>query len=379
MCPLVVGIYKIFLLPEAINQLTKQLSGRKIYKMTNFITVSSQGGSSKTVVNTNSLNRVSYHLSKSAREVVECYLNYGVLGLFKGNDFYSVLDVNGSNINTLDSIDEVGDKLNGVVGSGHGMFYIPDALLKSNEEVLSRPYMLASYMSEFAHFVYKDKVFRGPDKDVSLAWTDGMLNSLISHYRDYAKEIPEDFVYEFSCPLDYFPTDRVEFIKGKPCVGIPLKIAKNLKIGTDFGISLITDLSSFDLKYITAKRCVSPSRVSDEGKGSVVGVSDYNSVLVDISFPLKVILTVEFLIKYMVIILREACGVDYAEKFLDGLFTVLCDVETGGLFDCLSSSQAADCIEVKNEHTVSADSYTVKGDYAYVPLKVNLGGSYGKL
>lgn len=45
------------------------------------------------------------------------------------------------------------------------MFYISNAVLKSNEEVLSRPCTLASYMSEFAHFVYKDKVFRGPDKD----------------------------------------------------------------------------------------------------------------------------------------------------------------------------------------------------------------------
>ena len=347
--------------------------------MTNFITVSSQGGSSKTVVNVNSLNRVSYHLSKSAREVVECYLNYGVLGLFKRNDFYSVLDVNGSNINTLDSIDEVEDKLNGVVGSGHGMFYIPNAVLKSNEEVLSRPYMLASYMSEFAHFVYKDKVFRGPDKDVSLAWTDEMLNSLISHYRDYAKEIPEDFVYEFSCPLDYFPTDRVEFIKGKPCVGIPLMLARNLRIGTDFGMSLLYDLDSSDLKYITAERCVSPSSVFDEGKGSVVGISDYNSVLVSLSFQFKVFLTVESLIKYMVAILKRAYGVEHAKEFLNGLFSILCNVEKEDLFNYLSSKKAAKFTEVKNESTVSADSYTIKGNYAYVPLKENLGGSYGKL
>lgn len=373
MCPLVVGIYKIFLLPEAINQLTKQLSGRKIYKMTNFITVSSQGGSSKTVVNVNSLNRVSYHLSKSAREVVECYLNYGVLGLFKGNDFYSVLDVNGSNINTLDSIDEVEDKLNGVVGSGHGMFYIPNAVLKSNEEVLSRPYMLASYMDSFTDFLDTDKVFRGPDKEVSLAWTDEMLSSLISHYRDYAKEIPEDFVYEFACFLECFPTDSVEIIKGKPHMGIPLMLASNLRIGTDFGMSLLYDLDSSDLKYITAERCVSPSRVFDEGKGSVVGISDYNSVLVSLSFPFKVVLTVESLIKYMVAILKKAYGVERAKEFLNGLFSILCNVETEDLFSYLSSKQAAKFTEVKNKSTVSADSYTVKGDYAYVPLKRKFG------
>ena len=347
--------------------------------MTNFITVSSQSGSSKTVVNVNSLNRVSYHLSKSAREVVECYLNYGVLGLFKRNDFYSVLDVNGSNINTLDSIDEVEDKLNGAVGSGHGLTYIPNALLKENEKVLSRPYMLASYMDSFTDFLDTGKVFRGPDKEVSLAWTDEMLSSLISQYRDYAKEIPEDFVYEFACHLECFPTDRVEIIKGKPHVGIPLMLARNLRIGTAFGMSLLYDLDSSDLKYITAERCVSPSRVFDEGKGSVVGISDYNSVLVSLSFQFKVVLTVESLIKYMVIILREACGVDYAEKFLDGLFTVLCNVETEGLFNYLSSKKAAKFTEVKNESTVSADSYTTKGNYVYVPLKENLGGSYGKL
>lgn len=347
--------------------------------MTNFITVSSQGGSSKTIVNASSLSRVSYHLSKSAREVVECYLNYGVLGLFKRNDFYSVLDVNGSNINTLDSIDEVEDKLNGVVGSGHGLTYIPNALLKENEKVLSRPYMLASYMDSFTDFLDKGKIFRGPDKDVSLAWTDEMVNSLLSHYRDYAEEIPEDFVYEFSCPLDYFSADRVEFIKGKPCVGIPLKIAKNLKIGTDFGMSLISDLSSVDLKYLTAERCVSPSCVFDEGKGSVVGVNDYNSVLVSLSFQFKVVLTVESLIKYMVIILKRVYGVERAKEFLNGLFSILCNVETEDLFNYLSSKQAAKFTEVKNKSTVSADSYTVKGDYAYVPLKVNLGGSYGKL
>lgn len=373
MCPLVVGIYKIFLLPEAINQLTKQLSGRKIYKMTNFITVSSQGGSSKTVVNVNSLNRVSYHLSKSAREVVECYLNYGVLGLFKGNDFYSVLDVNGSNINTLDSIDEVEDKLNGVVGSGHGMTYIPNALLKSNEEVLSSPYTLASYMDSFTDFLDTDKVFRGPDKEVSLAWTDEMLSSLISHYRDYAKEIPEDFVYEFACFLECFPTDSVEIIKGKPHVGIPLTLASSLRIGTGFGMSLLYDLDSSDLKYITAERCVSPSRVFDEGKGSVVGVSDYNSVLVSLSFPFKVVLTVESLIKYMVAILKRACGVERAKEFLNGLFSILCNVETEDLFNYLSSKQAAKFTRVKNESTVSANSYTIKGNYAYVPLKEKFG------
>lgn len=347
--------------------------------MINFITVSSQGGSSKTVVNVNSLNRVSYHLSKSAREVVECNLNYGVLGLFKGNDFYSVLDVNGSNINTLDSVDEVEDKLNGVVGSGHGMTYIPNALLKSNEKVLSSPYSLASYMDSFTDFLDTDKVFRGPDKEVSLAWTDEMLSSLISHYRDYAKEIPEDFVYEFACFLECFPTDRVEIIKGKPHMGIPLMLARNLRIGTDFGMSLLYDLDSSDLKYITAERCVSPSRVFDEGKGSVVGISDYNSVLVNLSFQFNVVLTVESLIKYMVAILKKAYGVERAKEFLNGLFSILCNVETEDLFNYLSSKQAAKFTEVKNKSTVSADSYTVKGDYAYVPLKVNLGGSYGKL
>lgn len=347
--------------------------------MTNFITVSSQGGSSKTVVNVNSLNRVSYHLSKSAREVVECYLNYSVLGVFKGNDFYSVLDVNGSNINTLDSIDEVEDKLNGVVGSGHGMTYIPNALLKSNEKVLSSPYTLASYMDSFTDFLDTGKVFRGPDKEVSLAWTDEMLSSLISHYRDYAKEIPEDFVYEFACFLECFPTDSVEIIKGKPLMGIPLTLASKLRIGTDFGMSLLYDLDSSDLKYITAERCISPSRVFDEGKGSVVGISDYNSVLVSLSFHFKVVLTVESLIKYMVAILKRAYGVERAKEFLNGLFSVLSNVETEDLFNYLSIKQAAKFTEVKNESTASADSYTIKGNYAYVPLKGNLGGSYGKL
>ena len=138
-------------------------------------------------------------------------------------------------------------------------------------------------------------------------------------------------------------------------------------------MSLLYDLDSSDLKYITAERCVSPSRVFDEGKGSVVGVSDYNSVLVSLSFQFKVVLTVESLIKYMVAILKKVYGVERAKEFLNGLFSILCTVETEDLFNYLSSKQAAKFTKVKNESTVSADSYTIKGNYAYVPLKEKFG------
>ena len=336
--------------------------------MNNFITVSSQGGLSKTLVNINSLNRVSYHLSSSANRVVEDCHKYGSLGLFKGDDFYSVLDVNGSNVNSLDSISEIEDKLNGVTGVGHGMTYVPYALLKSNEEVLSSPDLLASYLDGFTDFLDKGKVFRGSSKNVSLAWTDEMLSKVLSLYIDYIEDIPNDFSYEFAFPLGCYPTDRFDIIKGKPCAGIPLEVAKRMRVGSEFGMILFS-LSSFELRYPRAKRCVSPSVVSKEGKGGVVGISDYTSVLVDFQSSLKVVIGVETFIKYLVCILKQAVGVERVEEFLEDLFDMLCTVSHDKLFSYLVSSPAAEFIDVKDEYSVSITSNNiVKGDYVYVPL-----------
>ena len=169
--------------------------------MNNFITVSSQGGLSKTLVNTDSLNRVSYHLSSSANKVVDDCQRYGSLGLFKEDDFYSVLDVNGSNVNSLDSIFEIEDKLDGVTGIGQGMTYIPHALVKSNEAVLSSPDLLSSYLDGFTDFLDTGKVFRGSSKNVSLAWSDEMLSKVLSLYMDYMRDVQDDFSYEFEFTL----------------------------------------------------------------------------------------------------------------------------------------------------------------------------------
>lgn len=368
------GIYKIFLLPETINQLNNQLSGRKKDKMSNFIKVSSQGGLSKTLVNVNSLNRVSYHLSGSANKVVENYLQYGSLGLFNEDDFYSVLDVDGSNVNSLDSIEEIEDKLNKVEGIGHGMTYIPHALVKSNEDVLSSPNLLSSYLDGFTDFLDSGKVFRGLSKNVSLAWSDEMLSKVLSLYMDYMRDVPGDFSYEFAFPLGCYPTDRFETIKGKPCAGIPLEVAKRMRVGSGFGMILF-NLSSFELKYPRAKRCVSPSMVSKEGKGGVVGISDYTSVLIDFQSSLKVVIEVETFIKYLVNILKQAVGVERVEEFLEDLFDMLCTVSHDKLFSYLVSSQAAEYIDVRDEHSVSLTSNNVvKGDYVYVPLPQMFGG-----
>ena len=151
--------------------------------MSSFITVSSQQGTSKTIVNVNSLNRVSYHLSNSAHKLIENYKLYGSLGLFNADDFYSVLDINGSKVNTLDSIEEIEDKLNEVSGIGHGMTYIPNTVLESSKEVLSHPELLASYLSPFTDYLYKGKVLCGCSFDVSLAWTDEMVKSLLSLFK----------------------------------------------------------------------------------------------------------------------------------------------------------------------------------------------------
>lgn len=339
--------------------------------MSSFITVSSQQGTSKTIVNVNSLNRVSYHLSSSAHKLIENYKLSGSLGLFNADDFYSVLDINGSKVNTLDSIDEIEDKLNEVSGIGHGMTYIPNTVLESSKEVLSHPEFLASYLSPFTDYLYKGKVFCGCSLDVSLAWTDEMVKSLLSLFKSCIDDLPADFSYQFSCPLEYFPTDKFEFIKGKPCVGIPLRIANQLSFEPNYGL-LSSKLTSFELKYIQAERCISPRCVSDEGKGGVVGINDYNSVLVTIS-PFKVILPIKDLISYLVIILKDAFGVERSEKFLNDLFTMLCTVVSDDLFSYLESHSASEYTEVEGECFVSLGSYTVKGDYVYIPLKERFG------
>ena len=342
--------------------------------MNNFITVSSQGGLSKTLVNLNSLNRVSYHLSSSANRVVDDCQRYGSLGLFKEDDFYSVLDVNGSNVNSLDSIQEIEDKLSGVEGIGHGMTYIPHALVKSNEDVLSSPDLLSSYLDGFTDFLDTGKVFRGSSKNVSLAWSDEMLSKVLSLYMDYMRDVPDDFSYEFAFPLGCYPTDRFETIKGKPCAGVPLKVAKRMRVGSGFGMILF-NLSSFELKYPRAKRCVSPRGVSKEGKGGVVGISDYTSVLVDFQSSLKVVIEVETFIKYLVCILKQAVGVERVEGFLEDLFDMLCTVSHDKLFSYLVSSPASKYIDVKDENSVSLTSNNiVKGDYVYVSLPQMIGG-----
>lgn len=342
--------------------------------MNNFITVSSQGGLSKTLVNVNSLNRVSYHLSSSANRVVDDCQRYGSLGLFNEDDFYSVLDVNGSNVNSLDSISEIEDKLDGVTGIGHGMTYIPQALVKSNESVLSSPDLLSSYLDGFTDFLDTGKVFRGSSKNVSLAWSDEMLSKVLSLYMDYMRDVPDDFSYEFAFPLGCYPTDRFETIKGKPCAGVSLEVAERMRVGSGFGMILF-NLSSFELKYPRAKRCVSPSRVSKEGKGGVVGISDYTSVLVDFQSSLKVVIEVETFIKYLVNILKQAVGVERVEEFLEDLFNMLCTVSHDKLFSYLVSHQAADFIDVEDENSVSLTSNNVvKGDYVYVPMPQMFGG-----
>lgn len=343
--------------------------------MANFITVSSQGGSSETLVNVDSLNRVSYHLSSSATRVVENYYQYGALELFKNKDFYSVLDVNGSNVNSLDSISEIEDKLSGVIGAGHGMTYVSHALVKANEEVLSSPELLASYLSSFTDFLYKGKIFRGSSKEVNLSWTDEMVSKVLSLYKVYINNIPNDFSYEFAFPLGCYLSDSFEIIKGKPCVGIPVEVAKNLKINSEYDLVLST-LSSFDLKYPQVKRCVSPSEVSKELKGGVVGISDYTSVLIDFQFSVKVVVEAETFIKYLVSILKQANGVECAEKFLEDLFDMLCTSSHKNLFSYFVSATASEFVDLDSESYVSlVSNNTVKGDYVYVPLPKIFGGA----
>lgn len=343
--------------------------------MANFITVSSQDGSSKTLVNVDSLNRVSYHLSSTATRVVENYYQYGALGLFKNKDFYSVLDVNGSNINSLDSISEIEDKLSGVIGAGHGMTYVPHALIKANEEVLSDPYLLASYLSSFTDFLYKGKVFRGSSKEVNLAWTDEMVSKVLSLYKVYINNIPNDFSYEFAFPLGCYLSNSFEIIKGKPSVGIPVEIAKHLKVNSEYGMVLST-LSSFDLKYPQVKRCVYPNEVAKESKGGVVGISDYTSVLIDFQFSVKVVVDAETFIKYLVSIIKQANGVECAEKFLEDLFDIFCTSNHKDLFSYFVSYTASEYVELDSENCVSLESNNiVKGDYVYVPLPKIFGGA----
>ena len=342
--------------------------------MANFITVSSQGGSSKTLVNVDSLNRVSYHLSSSATKVVDNYSQYGALRLFNNKDFYSVLDVNGSNVNSLDSISEIEDKLSGVIGAGHGMTYVPHALVKANEEVLFNPYLLASYLSSLTDFLYKGKIFRGSSKDVNLAWTDEMVSKVLSLYKVYVNNIPNDFSYELAFRLGCYLSDSFEIIKGKPCAGIPVEVAKHLKVNSEYGMVLST-LSSFDIKYPQVKRCVSPSEVYREFKGGVVGVSDYISVLIDFQFSVKVVVEAETFIKYLVSILKHANGVECAEKFLEDLFDMLCTSSHENLFSYLVSATASEFVDLDSKNYVSlVSNNTVKGDYVYVPLPKIFGG-----
>jgi len=342
--------------------------------MANFITVSSQGGSSKTLVNVDSLNRVSYHLSKSAQSVVDNFSEHRVLGSFKEDDFYSVLDVNGSNVNSLDSISEIEDKLNNVKGIGHGMTYVPHDLVKSNEEIFSNPDLLASYLDGLTDFVSRDKVFRGTSNNVTLYWTNEMINSVLSLYRSYANKIPDDYSYEFAFPLDCYLSNEVEFIKGKICKGIPLVNAKRLRIGLDTG-GVLSTLPSFDLRYLRAKRCVSPSEVYKEDKGGVVGVSDYTSVFVTSPFAFDVVLDIYIFLRQLLSIVKHALGVDCAKQLLEDLFAKFCTVEHGSIFSYLNEFTAADYIEVKDKSSASlTDYFVVKGNYVYVPVFRALGG-----
>ena len=342
--------------------------------MSSFITVSSQQGTSKTIVNVNSLNRVSYHSSDLARKVVKNYRSYRVLeGLFCKEDFYSVLDVNGSKINTLDSIEEIEDKLNGVVGSGHGVVYIPHSVLKSNEEVLSKPELVASYLSTFTDILYEDKVFRGFSRNVSIAWTEEMVGALISIYKGYTKDLPNDFTYDMGCFLASYVGGKLEFIKGKPHIGIPLSSAQFLKI--DPNISMFScSLSTFDLRYVSATRCVSPSDVHDEDKGGVVGVSDYTSVSVRFSSGYQLLLGIENLTLHFTLILKKALGVERAKEFLEDLFNMLCFANHNELFSYLNNFPAPKVSEGEFGDFVDLDSFMSKGDHAYVPLNEGIFG-----
>lgn len=343
--------------------------------MANFITVSSQGGSSKTLVNVDSLNRVSYHLSKSAQNLMEGFPGYYTALLFKEGDFYSVLDVNGSNVNSVDSIDEIEDKLNNVKGSGHGMTYVPHALVKANKEVFSNPDLLASYFSGFADYICEGEVFRGSSEDVELYWTDEMVNSVLSLYKTYTKKLPNDYSYEFAFTVNQYSSNKLEFIKGKTCKGIHLANASKLRVGKDSGM-LLSTISSFDLRSLRAERCITPKGVYKEEKGGVVGVEDYSSVLVSFPFSdLDVIEDIDLIIRYFLGILKDALGVDSVRKFLDDLFDMFCTVEHGDFTSYLSEYPAADFIELKDEHSTGVlDSYVVKGDYVYIPLLERLGG-----
>lgn len=375
--------------------------------MHNFITVSSQSGSSKTIVNVNSLNKVSYHLSNSAQRVVEHYRKYGIMGLFNRDDFYSVLDVNGSNVNTLDSIDEIVDMLNGVSGVGHGMTYVLDSLVKANKEVTYSPKLLASYFSNLVSYLYDDKVYKGKE-GINLAWTDKMVESVISLYKIYVGRLPEDFSYDFvfpitclliknveiskgkasigtpltiaksssygfASPMTFLPPENVLISKDKESIGIPLTIAKNLRIGSESGM-LIANISSFDLKIIQAKRYVSPRYISTEGKGNVVGINDYTSVMVSLPFFLNVVVDVETFIKYLLSILKKANGVDHARNFLNDLFNMFCNVEHDSLTSYLESYPAAEFTSLDDEYSKSlVDMYPTKGGYVYVPAPI-IGG-----
>ena len=342
--------------------------------MRKFITVSSQGGSSKTLVNVDSLNRVSYHLSKSAQSVVDNFYEHTVLGSFKEDDFYSVLDINGSNVNSLDSISEIEDKINNVEGSGHGMTYVPYALVKANEEVFSNPDLLASYLDGLTDFVSKGKIFRGISNNLTLYWTNEMINSVLSIYRVYAEKIPDDYSYEFAFPVNCYSSNDVEFIKGKLCKGIPLVNAHRLRIGLDYG-GILSTLPSFDLRYLQAKRCVSPIEVHKEGKGGVVGVSDYTSVFVTSPFAFDIVLDVHIFLRQLLSIVKNALGVDCAKQFLEDLFAKFCTVEHESIFSYLNEFTAAKYTVLKDKSSASlTDSFVVKGNYVYVPVSKVPGG-----
>lgn len=341
--------------------------------MRKFITVSSQGGFSKTLVNVDSLNRVSYHLSKSAQNVVETFSDHQVSGLFSDDDFYSVLDVNGSNINSLDSINEIDDKLNNLEGIGHGMTYVPNDLVKANEEVFSSPDLLASYLDGLADFVSEDKVYCGTSKNVSLYWTEEMVSSVLSLYKVYAEQIPNDYSHELAFFIDSYPSNKVEFIKGKIYKGIPLVNAQRLRVGTDSGMVLST-LSSFNLRYLQAKRCISPSKVHKEGKGGIVGISDYTSVLIT-SSSFEIVVDAWIFLRYLLSIVKQALGLDYVSQFLEDLFDMFCTVEHKGIFSYLDEFTAAEYTILKDKSSSSLiDSNVVKGNYVYVPVVKSLGG-----
>lgn len=275
----------------------------------------------------------------------------------------------------MDSVSEIEDKLSGFIGAGHGMTYVPHALIKANEEVLSNPYLLASYLSSFTDFLYKGKVFRGSSKEVNLAWTDEMVSKVLSLYKVYINNIPNDFSYEFAFPLGCYLSGSFEIIKGKPCVGIPVEVAKHLKINSEYDLVLST-LSSFDLNYPQVKRCVHPNGVSKESKGGVVGISDCTNVLIDFQFSVKVVVEAETFIKYLVSILKQANGVECAEKFLEDLFDMLCTSNHKDLFSYLVSYTTTEYVELDAESYVSlASNNTVKGDYVYVPLPKIFGGA----